>query len=52
MVTLRELLGPTVRIADGGVGTGLQACSLEAGQPPEELPGLRPLSEARWRLRS
>lgn len=37
MHTLRELLGPDVRIADGGVGTGLQACSLEAGQPPEEL---------------
>lgn len=37
MVTLRGLLGPTVRIADGGVGTGLQAVSREAGQPPEEL---------------
>ncbi len=35
--TLRELLGPNVRIADGGVGTGLQSSSLEAGQPPEEL---------------
>jgi 5-methyltetrahydrofolate--homocysteine methyltransferase len=33
---LRELLGPTVRIADGGVGTGLQRCS-SPGQPPEEL---------------
>src|SRR3990172_523808 len=37
MSTLRELLGRTVRIADGGVGTGLQAVSREAGQPPEEL---------------
>lgn len=34
---LRELLGPGVRVADGGVGTGLQSCSLEAGQAPEEL---------------
>jgi 5-methyltetrahydrofolate--homocysteine methyltransferase len=37
MGALRELLGPAVRIADGGVGTGLQASSLEAGQAPEEL---------------
>ena len=37
MTALRELLGPDVRIADGGVGTGLQAYSLGAGQPPEEL---------------
>ncbi len=37
MTTLRELLGPNVRVADGGVGTGLQGYSLEAGQPPEEL---------------
>ena len=37
MPPLRELLGPGVRIADGGVGTGLQAVSREAGQPPEEL---------------
>lgn len=37
MTTLRELLGPNIRVADGGVGTGLQGYSLEAGQPPEEL---------------
>jgi 5-methyltetrahydrofolate--homocysteine methyltransferase len=37
MRTLRELLGPGPRIADGGVGTGLQSRSLEPGQPPEEL---------------
>jgi 5-methyltetrahydrofolate--homocysteine methyltransferase len=37
MTALRELLGPNVRVADGGVGTGLQQASLEAGQPPEEL---------------
>ena len=37
MTELRALLGDSVRIADGGVGTGLQAHSLEAGQPPEEL---------------
>lgn len=37
MSTLRDLLGTRVRIADGGVGTGLQSGSLEAGQPPEEL---------------
>ena len=34
---LRELLGTGVRIADGGVGTGLQPFAVEAGQPPEEL---------------
>ena len=37
MSSLRALLGPRVRVADGGVGTGLQASSLEAGQAPEEL---------------
>jgi 5-methyltetrahydrofolate--homocysteine methyltransferase len=37
MRTLRQLLGPDLRVADGGVGTGLQAGSLEAGQAPEEL---------------
>lgn len=37
MTALRELLGPNVRVADGGVGTGLQQASLEAGQAPEEL---------------
>jgi 5-methyltetrahydrofolate--homocysteine methyltransferase len=37
MRTLSDLLGPRLRIADGGVGTGLQAGSLSAGQPPEEL---------------
>lgn len=37
MSRLRELLGPDVRVADGGVGTGLQASSLDAGQAPEEL---------------
>lgn len=36
-MSLRDLLGPGIRIADGGVGTGLQAFSLGAGQPPEEL---------------
>jgi 5-methyltetrahydrofolate--homocysteine methyltransferase len=37
MRTLRQLLGPDLRVADGGVGTGLQSGSLEAGQAPEEL---------------
>lgn len=37
MTPLCELLGPGVRVADGGVGTGLQSGSLEAGQAPEEL---------------
>jgi 5-methyltetrahydrofolate--homocysteine methyltransferase len=37
MSALRDLLGPTIRVADGGVGTGLQASSLAAGQAPEEL---------------
>lgn len=36
MSRLRDLLGPGVRVADGGVGTGLQPAA-EAGQPPEEL---------------
>jgi len=36
VTALQELLGPDVRIADGGVGTGLQGSS-DAGQPPEEL---------------
>jgi 5-methyltetrahydrofolate--homocysteine methyltransferase len=37
MRTLRQLLGSHLRVADGGVGTGLQAGTLEAGQAPEEL---------------
>lgn len=37
MRTFRELLGPELRLADGAIGTGLQARSLAAGQAPEEL---------------